>query len=132
MGRQKTVADNGEGEGGRSYFPWNDELDQLLVQCIQVIAEDKKVDAKGKFANGAYLLLERRMLEKKPNCGVKASPNIISRCKTLKAKFLAIQELRGLSGASWDDVKKMVYISNTSYAEYVEVRIFVTTMADLI
>ncbi|CAN1725471.1 hypothetical protein LINPERHAP1_LOCUS98 [Linum perenne] len=60
------------------------------------------------------------MLEKKPNCGVKASPNIIFRCKTLKAKFLAIQELRGLSGAGWDDVKKMVDINDTSYAEYVE------------
>ncbi|CAN1125284.1 hypothetical protein LINPERHAP2_LOCUS2821, partial [Linum perenne] len=98
---------------------------QLLVQCIQVIAEDKKVDEKGKFANGAYLLLERLMLEKKLNCGVKASPNIISRCKTLKGKFLAIQELRGLSGIGWDDVKKMVDINDTSYAEYVEVRIFV-------
>ncbi|CAN1140571.1 hypothetical protein LINPERHAP2_LOCUS11947 [Linum perenne] len=60
------------------------------------------------------------MLHEKPNCGVKASPNIVSRCKTLKAKFLAVQELRGLSGAGWDDVKKAVDIEDTSYAEYVE------------
>ncbi|CAN1138873.1 hypothetical protein LINPERHAP1_LOCUS14575 [Linum perenne] len=60
------------------------------------------------------------MLAEKPNCGVKATPNIVSRCKTLKAKFLAVQELRGLSGAGWDDVKKMVDIEDTSYAEYVE------------
>ncbi|CAN1120544.1 hypothetical protein LINPERHAP2_LOCUS255 [Linum perenne] len=121
MGRKKTADETGDGEGGRSYFPWNDELDQLLVKCILNIADDKKVDAKGKFANGAYVLLERLMLVEKPNCGVKATPNIVSRCKTLKAKFLVVQELRGLSGAGWDDVKKMVDIEDTSYAEYVEV-----------
>ncbi|CAN1120541.1 hypothetical protein LINPERHAP2_LOCUS255 [Linum perenne] len=120
MGRKKTADETGDGEGGRSYFPWNDELDQLLVKCILNIADDKKVDAKGKFANGAYVLLERLMLVEKPNCGVKATPNIVSRCKTLKAKFLVVQELRGLSGAGWDDVKKMVDIEDTSYAEYVE------------
>ncbi|CAN1138875.1 hypothetical protein LINPERHAP1_LOCUS14575 [Linum perenne] len=120
MGRKKTADETGDGEGGRSYFLWNDELDQLLVKCILNIADDKKVDAKGKFTNGAYVLLERRMLAEKPNCGVKATPNIVSRCKTLKAKFLAVQELRGLSGAGWDDVKKMVDIEDTSYAEYVE------------
>ncbi|CAN1161837.1 hypothetical protein LINPERHAP2_LOCUS24155 [Linum perenne] len=103
-----------------SYFPWNDELDQLLVKSILAIADDKKVDEKGKFANGAHTLLERLMLNEKPNCGVKATPNIVSRCKTLKAKFLAVQELRGLSGAGWDDVKKAVDIDDTSYAEYVE------------
>ncbi|CAN1161839.1 hypothetical protein LINPERHAP2_LOCUS24155 [Linum perenne] len=107
-----------------SYFPWNDELDQLLVKSILAIADDKKVDEKGKFANGAHTLLERLMLNEKPNCGVKATPNIVSRCKTLKAKFLAVQELRGLSGAGWDDVKKAVDIDDTSYAEYVEVRIW--------
>ncbi|CAN1825293.1 hypothetical protein LINPERHAP1_LOCUS35955, partial [Linum perenne] len=97
-----------------------DDLDQLLVKSILAIADDKKVDEKGKFANGAHTLLERLMLHEKPNCGVKASPNIVSRCKTLKAKFLAVQELRGLSGAGWDDVKKAVDIDDTSYAEYVE------------
>ncbi|CAN1140566.1 hypothetical protein LINPERHAP2_LOCUS11947 [Linum perenne] len=124
MGRKKAVDDSADGDGRRSYFPWNDELDQLLVKSILAIADDNKVDAKGKFANGAHTLLERLMLHEKPNCGVKASPNIVSRCKTLKAKFLAVQELRGLSGAGWDDVKKAVDIEDTSYAEYVEVRMW--------
>ncbi|CAN1752138.1 hypothetical protein LINPERHAP1_LOCUS4598 [Linum perenne] len=117
MGRKKAVDDSAESEGGRSYFPWNDDLDELLVKSIIVIADNKKVDAKGKFANGAHTLLERLMLHERPNCRVKASPNIVSRCKTLKAKVLAVQELRGLSGAGWDDVKKAVDIDDTSYAE---------------
>ncbi|CAN1149225.1 hypothetical protein LINPERHAP2_LOCUS16905 [Linum perenne] len=58
--------------------------------------------------------------KRKPTCGIKADPNIISRVKTLKVKFLAIQELRGLSGAGWDDVGKMVDVDNTVYAEYVQ------------
>ncbi|CAN1153814.1 hypothetical protein LINPERHAP2_LOCUS19641 [Linum perenne] len=120
MGRKKVVDDSDDGEGGRSYFPWNDELDQLLVKSILAIADDNKVDAKGKLANGAHTLLERLMLHEKPNFGVKASPNIVSRCKTLKTKFLAVQELRRLSGAGWDDVKKVVDIDDTSYVDYVE------------
>ncbi|CAN1121055.1 hypothetical protein LINPERHAP2_LOCUS553 [Linum perenne] len=59
------------------------------------------------------------MEHEKSGCGVKADPNIISRVKTLKAKFLAMQELRGLSGAGWDDTLKMVDIPDTVYEEYV-------------
>ncbi|CAN1789547.1 hypothetical protein LINPERHAP1_LOCUS18522 [Linum perenne] len=59
------------------------------------------------------------MEQERPGCEVKADPNIISRCKTLKAKFLALHELRGLSGSGWDDTKKMVIVDETSYADYV-------------
>ncbi|CAN1121058.1 hypothetical protein LINPERHAP2_LOCUS553 [Linum perenne] len=64
------------------------------------------------------------MEHEKSGCGVKADPNIISRVKTLKAKFLAMQELRGLSGAGWDDTLKMVDIPDTVYEEYVAVCYF--------
>ncbi|CAN0880478.1 hypothetical protein LINGRAHAP2_LOCUS13674 [Linum grandiflorum] len=107
-------------EPGRKYFPWTDELDKVLVKCIISLVENKKIDAKGKFLLGAYKELERLMEEKKPGCGVKADPNIISRCKTLKKKFLAIQELRALSGSRWDDMNKMVIIEHQVYADYVE------------
>ncbi|CAN0898105.1 hypothetical protein LINGRAHAP2_LOCUS19527 [Linum grandiflorum] len=63
----------------RSYFSWNNELDKLLVSSM-----------KGKFVPGAYLLLEDMMERAKPGCGVKADPNIMSRVKTIKQKFLAI------------------------------------------
>ncbi|CAN1179064.1 hypothetical protein LINPERHAP2_LOCUS33983 [Linum perenne] len=58
-----------------------------------------------------------------PGCGVKADPNIVSRVKLLKAKFLAVQELRGLSGAGWDDEQKMVEVEDSSYDEYVAVSV---------
>ncbi|CAN1153991.1 hypothetical protein LINPERHAP2_LOCUS19746 [Linum perenne] len=58
------------------------------------------------------------MLVDKPRCGIKADPNLISRVKTVKAKFLALQELRGLSGAGWDDCAKQVDMDDIVYAEY--------------
>ncbi|CAN0876400.1 hypothetical protein LINGRAHAP2_LOCUS11294 [Linum grandiflorum] len=42
------------------------------------------------------------------------------KCKTLKSKFLAIQELRGLSGSGWDEKNKMVLLDDHVFAEYVE------------
>ncbi|CAN1177747.1 hypothetical protein LINPERHAP2_LOCUS33284 [Linum perenne] len=99
---------------------------------MQTLVVDKKIDPKGKFNPGAYDELERMMLVDKPGCGIKADPNIISRVKTLKAKFLALQELRGLSGAGWDDGAKQVDIDDTVYAEYVAVRMLCRIISYLI
>ncbi|CAN1145784.1 hypothetical protein LINPERHAP2_LOCUS14881 [Linum perenne] len=114
--------DDDAGESKRKYFPWTDELDQMLVRNMNTLVVNKKIDLKGKFNPGANEELERMMLVGKPTCGIKADPNIISLVKTLKSKFLAIHELRGLSGAGWDDACKRVDIDDTVYAEYVQVR----------
>ncbi|CAN1136030.1 hypothetical protein LINPERHAP2_LOCUS9219 [Linum perenne] len=58
------------------------------------LVDEKKIDQKGKLIAGAYIVLEQMMEHEKPGCGVKGDPNIVSRVKTLKAKFLAVQELR--------------------------------------
>ncbi|CAN1148839.1 hypothetical protein LINPERHAP2_LOCUS16711 [Linum perenne] len=63
------------------------------------------------------------MENESPGCGVKADPNIVSQVKTLKAKFLAMQELRGLCGAGWDDEQKMVELEDSTYDEYVAVSV---------
>ncbi|CAN1297275.1 hypothetical protein LINPERPRIM_LOCUS23389 [Linum perenne] len=88
MSRKRKDDDNGDAR--RKYFPWTDELDQVLVRNMQTLVVDKKIDPKGKFSPGAYDELERLMLVDKPECGIKADPNIISRVKTLTAKFLAL------------------------------------------
>ncbi|CAN1240098.1 hypothetical protein LINGRAPRIM_LOCUS2603 [Linum grandiflorum] len=120
MGRKKKKEDETE-QPGREYFTWTDELDQLLVRCMHTLVDLKKVDDKGCFAPGAYKDLERMLEEEKPGCGVKSDPNIVSRCKLLKKRFLAVQELKNLSGAGWDEVRKMVVIDDTVYADYVAV-----------
>ncbi|CAN0885263.1 hypothetical protein LINGRAHAP2_LOCUS15073 [Linum grandiflorum] len=116
---EKKKDENNE-EKERPYFSWNDELDQILVNSMMMLVESRKIDPKGKFVAGAYLLLEDMIERAKPGCGVKADPNIMSRVKTLKQKFLAVQELRGLSGAGWDETLKMVILDDHVFAEYVQ------------
>ncbi|CAN0912189.1 hypothetical protein LINGRAPRIM_LOCUS814 [Linum grandiflorum] len=83
------------------------------------MVDQKKVDDKGKFMAGAYKEMERLIEEAKPGCGVKWDPYILSRIKTLKMKFLVVQELKGLSGAGWDESRKMVLLDDHVYADYV-------------
>ncbi|CAN0866382.1 hypothetical protein LINGRAHAP2_LOCUS9257 [Linum grandiflorum] len=118
MGRKRKDAESTE--EGRKNFTWNQELDQLLVRFMIEMVEQRKVDDKGNFVAGAYKEIELMMEDAKPGCGVKWDPNILSRCKTLKNKFLAIQELRGLSGSGWDEKNKMVLLDDHVFAEYVK------------
>ncbi|CAN0837586.1 hypothetical protein LINGRAHAP2_LOCUS1849 [Linum grandiflorum] len=67
------------------------------------------------------MILEDMMEHAQSGCSVKADPNIMSRVKTLKQKFLAIQELRELSGAGWDETLKMVILEDHVFAVYVQV-----------
>ncbi|CAN0862238.1 hypothetical protein LINGRAHAP2_LOCUS8421 [Linum grandiflorum] len=94
--RKAQQKEDNDDEKGRPYFSWNDDLDQLLVRSMMTLVESRKIDEKGKFVPGAYVILEEMMEQAQPGCGVKADPNIMSRVKTLKQKFLAVQELRGL------------------------------------
>ncbi|CAN1142822.1 hypothetical protein LINPERHAP2_LOCUS13273 [Linum perenne] len=90
MSRKRKDDDNGDAR--RKYFPWTDELDQILVRNMQTLVVDKKIDPKGKFNPGAYDELERMMLVDKPGCGIKADLNIISRVDiddTVYAEYVA-------------------------------------------
>ncbi|CAN0919441.1 hypothetical protein LINGRAHAP2_LOCUS31464 [Linum grandiflorum] len=118
--RKAQQKEDNDDEKGRPYFSWNDDLDQLLVRSMMTLVESRKIDEKGKFVPGAYVILEEMMEQAQPGCGVKADPNIMSRVKTLKQKFLAVQELRGLSGAVWDEMLKMVILEDHVFSEYVQ------------
>ncbi|CAN0837584.1 hypothetical protein LINGRAHAP2_LOCUS1849 [Linum grandiflorum] len=87
---------------------------------MMTLVESRKIDEKGKFVPGAYMILEDMMEHAQSGCSVKADPNIMSRVKTLKQKFLAIQELRELSGAGWDETLKMVILEDHVFAVYVQ------------
>ncbi|CAN1193371.1 hypothetical protein LINPERHAP2_LOCUS42008, partial [Linum perenne] len=85
---------------------------------MNTLVADKKINLKCKFNPGAYEELERLMLVDKPACGVKTDPNIVSRVKTLKAKCHAIQELRGLSGAGWDEASHCAKLNRVPFSLY--------------
>ncbi|KAJ9675024.1 hypothetical protein PVL29_024119 [Vitis rotundifolia] len=102
---------------GRNKRVWTPSEDEKLVECFVELCVSGKVK------------LEKMLEEKLPNSGLKVSPHIESRVKTLKKQFNAIMDmLTHGSGFSWDNAKKMVlcdqdvfegcqdkYIYNTSY-----------------
>ncbi|CAN0912190.1 hypothetical protein LINGRAPRIM_LOCUS814 [Linum grandiflorum] len=81
---------------------------------------------------GAYKEMERLIEEAKPGCGVKWDPYILSRIKTLKMKFLVVQELKGLSGAGWDESRKMVLLDDHVYADYVAVNYLLLILFEIV
>ncbi|CAN0838186.1 Uncharacterized protein At2g29880 [Linum grandiflorum] len=120
MGRKRKVQkEESNEEDSKKYFTWTDELAELLVRCMIEMVDQKKVDDKGKFMAGAFKEMERLMEEAKLGCGVKWDPNILSRIKTLKTKFLVVQELKGRSGVGWDESRKIVLLDDDVYADYV-------------
>ncbi|RVW68313.1 hypothetical protein CK203_061283 [Vitis vinifera] len=88
-----------------------DPLEQELdVQDHQVVKCDNG------FKPGAFLQVEKMLEEKLPNSGLKASPHIESRVKTLKKQFNAIMDmLTHGSGFSWDNEKKMVLCDQDAF-----------------
>lgn len=59
--------------------------------------------------------LEELVAKAVPGCGLKASPHIDSRLKTLVGKFRAILQMLGTSGFKWDDEKHMVSVEKSVY-----------------
>ncbi|TXG63780.1 hypothetical protein EZV62_010774 [Acer yangbiense] len=73
------------------------------------------------FKNGYLAQLETMMEAKLPNCGLKASPHIESRVKTLKAKYCALHELLSQSGFGWNDEHMMLMCEKNVYDEWVKI-----------
>jgi hypothetical protein len=66
--------------------------------------------------------LEKIIVQKLPNCGLKANPHIESRLKTLRKQTLAISDMiANSSGFSWDHEKKMVVCEKQVFDDWVKV-----------
>ncbi|CAN1160541.1 hypothetical protein LINPERHAP2_LOCUS23374 [Linum perenne] len=87
---------------------------------MQDMAKQQQVE-NGQFKAGAFKEIEKMMEVLLVGHGIKASPHIKSRIKVLKKQFQIVQELRGLSGAGWNDELKCVNIEDSSFSEHVQV-----------
>ncbi|XP_031374651.1 uncharacterized protein LOC116189224 [Punica granatum] len=72
------------------------------------------------FKSGYLLELEKMLLEKLSNCGIKARPHIESRLKTLKREWAIVYDMMlNTSGFGWDSTWKMVTAEDDVWETYV-------------
>ena len=76
-----------EGKKGTK-FQWTPEEDDKLVKCLLELASDVKWKANNGFKPGFIAKLKELMEKKLSGCGIKASPHIKSRYKTLRKTTL--------------------------------------------
>ncbi|RVX07616.1 hypothetical protein CK203_025122 [Vitis vinifera] len=106
---------------GRNKRVWTPGEDEKLVECLVELCVSGKVHCDNGFKPGAFLQVEKMLEEKLPNSGLKASPHIESRVKTLKKQFNAIMDmLTHGSGFSWDNEKKMVLCDQDVFEGWVK------------
>ena len=72
---------------------WTPSEDEKLVECLVELCVSRKVKCDNGFKLTAFLQLEKMLEEKLPNSGLKASPHIELRVKTLKIQFNAIMDM---------------------------------------
>ncbi|KAK0590106.1 hypothetical protein LWI29_022765 [Acer saccharum] len=101
---------------------WTIAEDAILVESLQELNQNTMWKAYCGFKNGYLAQLETMMEAKLPNCGLKASPHIESRVKTLKAKYCALHELLSQSGFGWNDEHMMLMCEKNVYDEWVKKR----------
>ncbi|KAL2938812.1 hypothetical protein RDABS01_022261 [Bienertia sinuspersici] len=106
------------GGRGRNKRLWTKEEDKVLVEALSELAVDPHWRCEAGFRNGYMTRLEEDIGKALPGCGLKATPHIDSRLKTLSTKFRAIAQMLSTSGFAWDDERKMISVDRAVYDEF--------------
>ncbi|KAL2905289.1 Transcription factor MYB13 [Bienertia sinuspersici] len=88
---------SGGGRGRNKRF-WTKEEDKVLVEALSELAVDPHWRCEAGFRNGYMTQLEEDIGKALPGCGLKATPHIDSRLKTLSTKFRAIAQMLSTRG----------------------------------
>ena len=119
-----TTGNNNMGGRGRHKRFWSGEEDKALVQALHELSVDPHWKCENGFRNGYMVRLEELIGKAMPGCGLKASPHIDSRLKTLVGKFRAILLMLGTSGFKWDDERHIISIERSVYDDFCKVNFF--------
>ncbi|OWM80610.1 hypothetical protein CDL15_Pgr006640 [Punica granatum] len=99
---------------------WSLAEDAVLISCMIDLRNMGTHNADTGFKSGYLLELEKMLLEKLPNCGIKARPHIESRLKTLKREWAIVYDMMlNTSGFGWDSTRKMVTAEDDVWETYV-------------
>ncbi|KAL3638032.1 hypothetical protein CASFOL_018480 [Castilleja foliolosa] len=102
---------------GRNKRYWTPQEDTILLQSLLEISHNPKWKSENGFKNGYMNRLEETLVEKIPNCGLKAEPHIESRLKHWSEKYCAMAEMLGNSGFNWDSERKVLQVEKLVYDE---------------
>ncbi|KAL2898241.1 hypothetical protein RDABS01_040023 [Bienertia sinuspersici] len=108
---------SGGGRGRNKRF-WTKEEDKVLVEALSELAVDPHCRCEAGFRNEYMTRLEEDIGKALPGCGLKATPHIDSRLKTLSTKFRAIAQMLSTSGFAWDDERKMISVDRAANDEF--------------
>ncbi|OWM78247.1 hypothetical protein CDL15_Pgr015066 [Punica granatum] len=98
---------------------WTMTEDIALISCMIDLWNMDTHNADAGFKSGYLLELEKMLLEKLPNCRIKAKPHIESRLKTLKKEWAIVYDMiLNTLGFGWDSTRKMAM--NTMAADMKE------------
>ena len=103
---------------------WSAEEDKVLIDCLVTLRIEGQYLADNGFKNGFANALKLMMEAKLPGCGIKATPHITSRIKTLKRLWqMAYDMVYGpnTSGFGWDPDTKFVTAEPAVWEEYLKV-----------
>ena len=109
----------------RNKHSWTPAEDEKLVEAMVELCVSGTMKSDNGFKPGTFVQIEKLLEEKLPGSGIKASPHIESRVKTLKKQYNAISDMIVTSsGFSWNDEKKMIVCEKELYDGWVKVSSF--------
>ncbi|ONI21465.1 hypothetical protein PRUPE_2G067700 [Prunus persica] len=105
-----TATSSGKVKGGRGQNKrcWTTKEDNTLMECLMELHQNTNWRGDSGFKNGYLNKLETMLEVKLLNSGLKASPHIESRVKTLKGKYGALANALSQCGFGWNEEEMML------------------------
>jgi len=104
---------------------WTKMEDEYLVEILEDLVR-RGYNRDNGFKNGTHLEVEKKLEEKMPGCGIKASPHIESKMKTLKKHYTLVTDMLDRTGFGWNETLKCVEVdTDDQWESYLKVYLFI-------